>query len=351
MSSSSPDITVLMSAFNAERYIIDSIESILSQTFTNFAFLIIDDGSTDSTAEIVESYRDPRIRLVRNQKNIGLTRSLNKGIKLAESDYIARMDADDISLPNRLEKQFQCFKSDPSLTLCASRMEVIDENGCPTGIIYPTISPSLLPWRLLFGNQIPHTSVMLKRQALIELGGYAEWAKRSQDYELWARVNHQHKVLMIPDILVYWRDHSSNITQIDNQAQRDTQREVVYQSLQRLTGFPISRDFALHLHELVHCGKYAAKDYTIDALKLLDQINLTFCKHYQPHSDAQRLIKESVQAIYESLMSSAIRQLSFSSLMVGAYVFFNYPRSALGSVIKSGQSLLRKISSRPLKNI
>jgi len=334
-----------MSAFNAERYLSDSIESILDQTFTNFAFLIIDDGSTDSTAEIVESYKDPRIRLVRNQKNIGLTRSLNKGIKLAVSDYIARMDADDISLPDRLEKQFQCFSSDPSLTLCASRMEIIDENGRSTGIIYPNISPSLLPWRLLFGNQIPHTSVMLKRQALIELGGYAEWAKRSQDYELWARISHQYKVHMISDTLVYWRGHSSNITQIDTQAQRDTQREIVHHSLQRVTGVPISRDFALHLHELVHCSKYAAKDYTIDALKLLDQINLSFCEHYQPDSDAQRLIKEYMQEIYENLMSSAIRQLSFLSLMVSAYVLFNYPRSALGGVIKSGQSLLRKISS------
>ena len=345
MSSSAPDITVLMSAYNAEPYLSESIESILAQTFTNFEFLIIDDGSSDSTAEIIVSYKDPRIRLVRNEKNIGLTRSLNKGIKLAISDYIARMDADDISLPDRLEKQFQAFSFDPSLTLCASRMEIIDENGRPTGIIYPTISPSLLPWRLLFGNQIPHTSVMVKRQALIEMGGYAEWAERSQDHELWARINHEHKVRMIPDILVYWRDHSSNITQIDFQAQRQTQREVVHRSLQRLTGVPISRDFTLHLHELVHCRKYVAKGFTIDALRLLDQINLTFCNHYKPNSDAQRLLKENIQAIYENLMSSATRQLSLPSLMVCAYVLFNYPRSALSGVIKSGQSLLRKMSS------
>ncbi len=100
-----PRVTVLMSVYNGEKYLREAIDSILNQTFKDFEFLIIDDGSTDSSADIIRSYTDFRIRLIQNEKNIGLTRSLNKGLKLAKGEYIARMDVDDISLPIRFEKQ------------------------------------------------------------------------------------------------------------------------------------------------------------------------------------------------------------------------------------------------------
>jgi glycosyltransferase involved in cell wall biosynthesis len=101
----SPKVTVLMSVYNGEEHLREAIDSILNQTYKNFEFLIIDDGSTDGSVNIIRSYLDPRIRLIKNKKNIGITRSLNKGLKLARGEYIARMDDDDIAFPERLEKQ------------------------------------------------------------------------------------------------------------------------------------------------------------------------------------------------------------------------------------------------------
>ncbi len=126
-----PRVSVLMSVYNGERFLRDSVESILGQTFTDFEFLILDDGSTDSTCEILEEYanKDARIVLVRNDRNLGLTRSLNKGLRLVRGEYLARQDADDISLPKRLEMQVKFLDAHPEVGVVGSALEIIDENG------------------------------------------------------------------------------------------------------------------------------------------------------------------------------------------------------------------------------
>ena len=113
-----PKVTVLMPVYNCEKYLRESIESILNQTFKDFEFLIINDGSSDKSAEIVESYNDNRINFVQNEKNIGLAASLNRGLDIAKGEYIARMDADDISLPERLEKQVRFMETNPQIGIC-----------------------------------------------------------------------------------------------------------------------------------------------------------------------------------------------------------------------------------------
>src|SRR3712207_1463638 len=117
MNLTKPDVTVLMPVFNAEKYIRKSIESILNQTFKSFEFLIIDDGSRDNSAGIVRSYADSRIRFIQNDKNLGITATLNKGIELASCELIARMDADDFSYPQRLERQYAYFQKHPDCAL------------------------------------------------------------------------------------------------------------------------------------------------------------------------------------------------------------------------------------------
>src|SRR3990170_6879460 len=115
-----PTLTVLMPVYNAGNYLHEAIESILSQTFRDFEFLIIDDASTDSSVDIIESFQDPRIRLVKNDINMGITATLNKGIELSTTELIARMDADDISYVDRLQKQYEYFKKDKSCTLLST---------------------------------------------------------------------------------------------------------------------------------------------------------------------------------------------------------------------------------------
>ena len=128
-----PIVTVLMSVYNGERYLNEAIDSILAQTFTDFEFLIIDDASTDSTPKILHSYDDPRIRIVTNEENLGLTKSLNKGLALAQGEYIARMDADDISLPERLMMQLNFLIDNKTVPLVGSGAIMIDEDGKSIG--------------------------------------------------------------------------------------------------------------------------------------------------------------------------------------------------------------------------
>lgn len=158
-----PTITVLMPVFNCELYIKDAVDSILNQTYNNFEFLIIDDASTDETVSIIKAYTDSRIKLIEKPINTGLTNSLNQGLKLAKGKYIARMDGDDISLPERFEKQITFLEKNPEVVLCGSWFNVIgSELVIKTPENYEDIKLALLK-----GNCIAHPSVMMRNKFLI----------------------------------------------------------------------------------------------------------------------------------------------------------------------------------------
>ncbi len=200
-----PKITVLMSIYNGEKNLYRSIDSILNQTFTDFEFLIIDDGSTDRTLEILQNYNDPRIKVIANEKNIGLTKSLNKGIKIAKGKYIARQDSGDISCSERLAKQYYFLENNKEYGLVGSWTEVIDGNNNHIQYWKQESEPELIFYILSFRNCLTHTSVMFDREFVGEIGGYNEKYERSQDYELWYRISRKKKIYVIQEYLVKWR--------------------------------------------------------------------------------------------------------------------------------------------------
>lgn len=203
-----PKIGVIMSVYNGERYLREAIEGILSQTFADFEFLIVNDGSTDSSLEIIQSYQDERIRVINNEINIGLTKSLNKAIREARGEYIARQDADDISLPNRFEEQIKYLEEHPDVALLGTSAYRIDEQGKVLGKIIVLAKPG----RSLFkGNQFNHGSTMFKREAVGRLGGYNELLRYSQDYELWLRMAKYYEVSNLTQVLYKFRFHRENI--------------------------------------------------------------------------------------------------------------------------------------------
>ncbi|OCC15884.1 Glycosyl transferase, group 2 family protein [Dissulfuribacter thermophilus] len=172
MKQCSSPISVVMSVFNGQRYLREAIDSILDQSFADFEFIIIDDGSTDNTSKIILSYTDPRIRFIK-QKNMGLAAALNRGIKLSNGKYIARMDADDISLPCRLEKQYQFMEENQHILALGSAVELIDMNG--THICYASKSTSYSELkRQLPSTPFVHPTVMFRRQVFFQAGGYPE---------------------------------------------------------------------------------------------------------------------------------------------------------------------------------
>lgn len=204
-----PKISVIMSVYNGERYLREAIESILNQTFTDFEFIIVNDGSTDSSLEIIQSYDDERIKIINNEKNIGLTKSLNKALKVARGEYIARQDADDISLPNRFEEQIKYLERHPEVALLGTNIYKIDENGKIIGKYIVLAKPSIKD--LFNGNQFNHGSVMFKKEVIDELGGYNELFKYAQDYELWLRIAKHYNIRNVTQILYKLRSHDENI--------------------------------------------------------------------------------------------------------------------------------------------
>jgi len=204
-----------MAVYNGEKYLCEAIDSILNQTFKNFEFLIINDGSTDGTAEILQSYHDPRIKIINNEKNMGLAKSLNKGLKIAKGKYIARMDADDISLQERLEKQLAIIEKNKNVGMVASWIHIIDENNNYVRDWHADRednSPEEIYYTLFFKNCIAHSSVLFNKELILKIGGYDESFKKSQDYELWIRLSKITKIIKIKDVLVIRKEHSVNIS-------------------------------------------------------------------------------------------------------------------------------------------
>ncbi|MEW6144367.1 MAG: glycosyltransferase [Thermodesulfobacteriota bacterium] len=206
-----PKVTVLMTVYNGEKFLKEAIDAVLSQTFRDFEFLIINDGSTDGSREIIESYKDPRINLVDNERNIGLTASLNRGLRLAGGEYIARQDADDVSLPERLEKQISILERDRETTLIGSWYLEIDESGNPLREYKLPCEPLQIRWDSIFYCSFS-TVVFRRERVLNNVGFYDESFRYAQDWELYSKIARTHTVVNVGECLVKYRLHSRSMT-------------------------------------------------------------------------------------------------------------------------------------------
>jgi glycosyltransferase involved in cell wall biosynthesis len=208
-----PKISVAMSVFNGEDYLNAAIDSIFSQTFDNFEFIIVDDGSTDRSAEIIRSYREPRIVFVQ-QPNQGVARALNHALRLARGEYVARQDADDISLPQRFAKQIEFLDSHPEVGVVGTAASLIDRAGRRFSTFKPFARHDRLVKELKRGVcPLMHGAVMMRRTALVECGDYNPAFNWMQDVELWLRLSQHHRLANMREILYNFRKHDSSITQ------------------------------------------------------------------------------------------------------------------------------------------
>jgi glycosyltransferase involved in cell wall biosynthesis len=216
-----PRITVLMPVFNGSKYLRPAIESILEQSFTDFEFLIIDDGSTDNSLEICRTYSDARMRIVENGKNLGLIDTLNKGLSIARGKYIARMDCDDISAPRRLEKQFLFMEENPELGGCGTWFERIG-NGKHTIHRFPKGNDDI-KFCLVFDNAFLHSSMLLRTAFLEEYGlRYDRGYTHAEDYEFWVRCISHARFVNLPEALVQYRYHEGNVSHKFSSEQRES---------------------------------------------------------------------------------------------------------------------------------
>jgi hypothetical protein len=208
-------VSVVLSVRNGGTDLPKALDSILNQTFTDIELIAINNGSTDSTASVLDSVTDPRVRVV-HQEDMGLAAALNRGVSLACGCYIARQDHDDWAKPTRLAKQVEFLESNPGCALVGTRAEIW-VGDCPTDRAHdhPT-DDAALRFELLFNNYFVHSSVMVRKAALEALGGYSTNPSRQppEDYELWSRVVRRHRVANLPERLMIYREVPKSMSRV-----------------------------------------------------------------------------------------------------------------------------------------
>ena len=219
---SSIKISVIMSVYNGEDYLSEAIDSVLDQSFTDFELIVINDCSTDGTAEILKKYEslDTRVKVHTNEVNLRLPSSLNKAISLAEGKYIARMDADDICLPDRFEKQYGFMESHPDVALSSCRFMTLKNGVVASGGCGGKIDNESIKALLLVTNPILHPGIIAKAEVIRALG-YDKNFTCTEDMELWSRfVMSGNKIEIQPEYLMIYRLHDKQITETTRERQR-----------------------------------------------------------------------------------------------------------------------------------
>jgi glycosyltransferase involved in cell wall biosynthesis len=210
-----PLVSVVMPVRNGDLYLAEAIESILEQTYQNFEFIIINDASDDQTPQILTHYQkqDARIVVLHNRKNLGVAASLNKGIDVTKGTYIARMDADDISMPDRLSKQVAFLEKHTHIGVLGTAIRYVKDDQLGKVITYRNNS-FVLKWECLIHNPVAHPTVLMRSDVIHKAGRYSEQHPHTEDYELWSRLIFKHKIKFanINQVLLHYRIHAASVT-------------------------------------------------------------------------------------------------------------------------------------------
>jgi glycosyltransferase involved in cell wall biosynthesis len=226
-----PKISVLTSVYNSADLLRPAIESILNQTFTDFEWIIINDSTPDNSIEIIESYDDPRIKIIHNKTNLGLAASLNKGLELCKGEYIVRMDTDDVCYQNRLEEQIKFMDANTNISIAGTWVNL---TGDKTGVWKTPISHDEILCKLIFSNAIAHPSVIIRNFEFKKYNlKYDEKLRRIQDYDLWVRAAQKLKLANLPKPLLYYR--------IDDNAKSDDVIKWAKQVMYHIRAFQLSK--------------------------------------------------------------------------------------------------------------
>ena len=233
-----PSVSVVMPVYNGERYLAETIGSVLGQTYRDFEFIVVDDGSSDSSAHIVQKFtgRDTRIRFIPLSRNEGKGSARNHGIAAARGEYIAAMDADDISLPNRLSRQVSFLHANPDIGVLGCTLWSVDQDLRPKGkIAVPKVHP-LIAWGLFFSPAIGGATTMTRRALLMAHGTYEEGRVISDDLELWSRLIEKTRFANLPDVLYLYRRHPEADSVKKKTLQQDAGAQIRRKMLKRLWG-------------------------------------------------------------------------------------------------------------------
>jgi glycosyltransferase involved in cell wall biosynthesis len=314
-----PRVSIVMSVYNTDRFLPQALDSILQQTYPDFELIIVDDGSTDASRQIIDRYarQDLRIRTLYSSRNMGLTRSLNKGIKVAEGEFIARQDADDISHPDRLEKQVAYLDAHPKVGLLGTNYFLIDGRGQRTGRSQLPCSDTGIRWNMLFNNVYCHSATMFRRHLLShEKKPYDLRYLYGQDVDLWCRLMRHGQGGNLPLPLVSLRKHDGNISARHYARQQHYATHIAFRQIRAL--MPGSSPSLKCIHRLRQLHRrlpapLTRRDLYICAL-FFDILN-AFAK--QPGVNAQELLQAKVEWIAKILRATPHKRYPWFLIHIG----------------------------------
>ena len=312
-------VTILLPAYNAALYLRDSLDSIMRQAFKDFDVLLIDDGSMDDTSKIAIEYSniDRRIKYYKNEKNIGLIKTLNKGLSLAKGEYIVRMDADDIMFDDRLYKQVKYMDSNPECFVCGGQMEYI---GGLTGMapILPQKYEDLL-YLSLINCPLYHPTTIIRNSAIKQFGlKYNDSYKHAEDYKFWSDIifSHPNSIANIKDVVLFYRISNNQIT-----AKYSDEQDLISKIVRRENVQHVLVPYGIKLPEVVNC-------------EIIEKVSSLIRKE---HIDAAEILTLVLCMLYMSMENSYVRIKHF--ILSKDYSLFvkNSSRINLGlSVLLSG---------------
>ncbi len=332
----SPLVSVIMPVYNGERFLCEAVDSILSQTFRDFEFIVIDDGSADNTPAILRQYcrKDGRIIWLRKSKNEGIVAALNSGLDHARGKYIARMDADDISLPERLEKQVRYLESNLGTGVLGSSAQIIDQQGKPLFVVRFPETHALILWSLHFHCPIIHPTVMARRDFFLRAGGYRSSWPHAEDYDLWARMVYQSIFHNLGEVLLQLRKHDANITQTKSVLALGSSLSISQELLHSL----LRENVSLELVKVLHNADEPRA--LMSAPQVLIRIYERFLEHFNIDDDEKAFLRKDVAI---RLTRMAVRHFRDPRSLVVLIQAFRY--HPIVPVIILGRSVNDKIKS------
>ena len=301
-----PLISVLLPIYNRPGYVSMAIDSILQQTCSDFELIIIDDGSARPTYEIISRYekRDSRILIIRNEVNLGITASLTNGLKQARGNLIARMDSDDVSLPERFERQIAYLDHHPEIGILGTRFKRIDENGIVSSShsIRPC-GPNIIWWSMFFFPAVVNPAIMARREYFVKFNeNDAEVPyPDAEDYAFWLRIGFEADFQNLPDELLLFRRHQKRITSPNNKIQASSAEKAVQRGLYLALKRTVSLE-AIRSYRNLTTGELGP---TLEAIDVIKDLVLWFIDNRNLSPEDKRHLSKNVMSIYDAFSNSS----------------------------------------------
>lgn len=322
-----PPISVVMPVHNGERFLEAAISSILGQTFKDFEFVIVDDGSSDRTPAILAEAqrRDERVRVHRLDRNQGITGALNEGCRHARGRLIARMDADDVSMPTRLATQLDFMRTHPDVAVVGSWVQIIDDRSVPGEVKQFPSEPGLIAWSMVFFNSVAHPTVMMRREALDMAAVYSSEYPRAEDYALFTRLSRSLPLANIPEVLVRYRAWPGNSSKNPDQ---ERQAVRIVRDHAHALGIDVTESQAQALQGLAR-DRYPIKTNDVKSLaRLVDELRQAISNRAVSKPDVA-LINRDAAVRFWMLAALAARSAPLLSVTLGGRAFQTSPVALL----------------------